>query len=155
MNRRAQPPAKLIFSSFTNQIEQITNEKYHGQHLNWQVTRESNAFHQVFPTDKMVYLTADSPNRIGTLEEGHYYIIGGIVDHNRYKGLCLDKAEALGIQHGHLPISEYIQLASRRILTVNQVVEIMLKYVEHQDWKKAFLECIPPRKMVETPNDNN
>jgi tRNA (guanine9-N1)-methyltransferase len=148
MNRRAQPPAKLFFSSFSHQIEHITNEQYHGQHLNWQVTREAQVFHEAFPTDKMIYLTADSPNRLDTLEEGHYYIIGGIVDHNRYKNLCLTKAESLGIQHAHLPISEYIQMASRRVLTVNQVIEIMLKYVEYKDWKRAFLECIPQRKII-------
>lgn len=37
-------------------------------------------------------------------------------------------------------------MSSRFVLTTNQVVEIMLKYLEFRDWKKAFMEVIPQRK---------
>jgi tRNA (guanine9-N1)-methyltransferase len=38
-------------------------------------------------------------------------------------------------------------MASRHVLTTNQVIEIMLKYLETQDWEKAFMSEIPQRKM--------
>lgn len=37
------------------------------------------------PKDSIIYLTADSPDELTELKEGETYIIGGIVDHNRYK----------------------------------------------------------------------
>jgi tRNA (guanine9-N1)-methyltransferase len=65
------------------------------------------------------YLTADSPNTLEKLDTETIYIIGGIVDRNRYKGLCLEKAEKLGMSHAKLPIGDYIQLSSRKVLTIN------------------------------------
>ena len=39
-----------------------------------------------------VYLTADSPHEISTIEPGVVYILGGIVDRNRYPNITHDKA---------------------------------------------------------------
>ena len=37
-------------------------------------------------------------------------------------------------------------MASRVVLTTNQVAEIMLKWLECRDWQEAFLKVIPARK---------
>lgn len=42
--------------------------------------------------EKLVYLTADSENLIDVLDPNMTYIVGGIVDHNRYKLLTYKKA---------------------------------------------------------------
>lgn len=40
-------------------------------------------------------------------------------------------------------------MATRHVLTVNQVLEIMLRWLEIRDWEKAFLNVIPKRKLPE------
>ncbi|KAF9430441.1 tRNA (guanine(9)-N(1))-methyltransferase [Entomortierella beljakovae] len=100
---------------------------------------------------KVVYLSADSTNTITELDENTCYILGGLVDKNRYPGLCQKKAEKLNIETAQLPIGDYIKLSSRRILTVNQVFEILLEFIECKDWKEAFLKVIPQRKLEDKP----
>lgn len=99
-----------------------------------------------FTPDSIIYLSADSPHTLDKLEPNTSYIIGGLVDRNREKNLCQRRAEEKGIRTAKLPIGEYMQMASRRVLATNHVVEIMSKWLETGDWGKAFLEVIPKRK---------
>ncbi|TVY56933.1 tRNA (guanine(9)-N1)-methyltransferase [Lachnellula cervina] len=95
---------------------------------------------------QIVYLTSDSPDTLTTLSPNTSYIIGGIVDKNRHKGLCYKRARELGIPTAKLPIGEYMTMQSRSVLAINHVVEIMLKWLETGDWGEAFLSVIPKRK---------
>jgi len=95
----------------------------------------------------VVYLTADSEEELAELKPEETYIIGGICDHNRYKNLCLNKAKESGIRTARLPIGRYLaSLPTRKVLTVNQVFEILLKWVETKDWEEALYSVIPKRK---------
>lgn len=94
----------------------------------------------------VVYLTSDSPFTITRLEPNKSYIIGGLVDKNREKGLCYRRARERGIRTAKLPIGQYMAMATRQVLATNHVVEIMLKWLEFEDWGKAFEAVIPKRK---------
>lgn len=98
--------------------------------------------------DNYVYLTADTDEVIETLVPGTTYIIGGIVDKNRHKNLCVKKAKELGLKVGKLPIDKYIEINGRTVLATSHVYEICCKWFENnQDWEKAFNDVLPPRKL--------
>ncbi|KAL1944097.1 hypothetical protein VTO73DRAFT_3282 [Trametes versicolor] len=97
--------------------------------------------------DTVIYLTADADDELTELKEGETYIIGGIVDHNRYKNLCLEKSKEHQVRSARLPIGTYLsELRTRKVLTVNQTFEILLNWVETRDWEQALYSVIPKRK---------
>ena len=95
---------------------------------------------------EIVYLSAESENVLTHLNPNSTYIIGGLVDKNRHKGICHKRAVNRGIKTAKLPIGEFLEMNSRQVLVTNHVLEIMLKWMEFGDWGKAFMEVIPKRK---------
>jgi tRNA (guanine9-N1)-methyltransferase len=119
---------------------------------NWQATTIHREPYQEVVTDKkLVYLTADSPNTITSLDTSCAYIIGGIVDRNRLKGITYEKAVAENIETAKLPLDECIKMmgnSKTKVLTVNHVFEILLKFAESSSWVNAFQTTLPERKDV-------
>lgn len=105
---------------------------------------------------EVVYLTSDSPDTLTRLRPYSTYIIGGLVDRNRHKGICYKRAMDRGMRTAKLPIGDYMQMTSRFVLATNHIAEIMLRWLELGDWGKAFLQVVPKRKGgVLKPNTEN
>lgn len=96
--------------------------------------------------NNIYYLSADSENNIDTIDDDATYIIGGIVDRNKYKNLTLNKAKQFDINHGKFPIGNYLKLNSSQVLTTNHTFQILNEYSIRHDWKEAFISVIPKRK---------
>lgn len=107
-----------------------------------------NNFIGMYPQQsKIVYLTSDSKRSLDEVVNDEVYVIGGLVDRNRLKGITERKARDLGIRTAKLPIGEYMQLLTANVLTCNHVFEILLKYRQNgNNWNKAFLDVVPRRK---------
>jgi tRNA (guanine9-N1)-methyltransferase len=173
-NSRAPFRTHLVISSFNKLLKERFDTVLHKTHENWKGVRilqedfaeaaemakewmqgpKGGQLAGVFadkpdakPGDgEIVYLSSDSPNILTELKPYSTYIIGGLVDKNRHKGVCYRSAVAKGIKTAKLPIGEYIQMAQRQVLATNHVVEIMIRWLELGDWGKAFIEVIPQRK---------
>jgi hypothetical protein len=67
----------------------------------------------------------------------------------RLQNLCFDKAVASGVRHARLPIGTYLaQMQTRKVLTVNQVFEILVRWAETRDWQDALTSIMPKRKLA-------
>ncbi|KAK0362851.1 tRNA (guanine(9)-N(1))-methyltransferase [Friedmanniomyces endolithicus] len=95
---------------------------------------------------EVVYLSSEASETLTELRPYSTYIIGGLVDKNREKGICYKRATQRGIKTAKLPIGEYLQMTSRKVLATNHVNEIMLKWLESGDWGNALVKVIPKRK---------
>ncbi|OCL08412.1 hypothetical protein AOQ84DRAFT_255450, partial [Glonium stellatum] len=98
------------------------------------------------PNGEVVYLSSESDVILEELKPYGTYIIGGLVDKNRHKGICYKRATGRGVKTAKLPIGEFLEMNSRSVLATNHVSEIMLKWLELGDWGEAFMQVIPKRK---------
>ncbi|POM69072.1 RNA (guanine-9-)-methyltransferase domain containing hypothetical protein [Phytophthora palmivora] len=146
VNRRSRTPMNAYITSLHGDIRKNL-EKISGFH-EWQAfTGSSKSYMDLFKKDSLVYLTADSPNTISKLSRDKVYIIGGIVDRNRLKGITYEKAVEEGIETAKLPLDAVVEMGSAtRVLTVNHVFEILAQFSEVKDWAQATLSTLPSRK---------
>ncbi|KAL4818102.1 hypothetical protein BDW67DRAFT_158555 [Aspergillus spinulosporus] len=164
----------LIISSFNKKLKERFETVLHKTHEGWkgvrftdddwlQAAKEASEVMQgpnggklvgpfedkadAKPEDgEIVYLTSDSSETLTELKPYSTYIIGGLVDKNRHKGICHKRATEMGIRTAKLPIGQYIQMNSRPVLATNHVVEIMVRWLQLRDWGEAFMQTLPPRK---------
>ncbi|VDN27776.1 unnamed protein product [Gongylonema pulchrum] len=82
------------------------------------------------------------------------YIIGGLVDETGVGSLSRHQAEALSVDVRRLPVQEFLQRQQKgtfnTMLAVNQVVEILVRYVITRNWLEA-LSVVPKRTGYEAP----
>lgn len=143
LNRRSPAPVQLYLTGLAASFKD--SPSMHGFEK-WDVHTWNGDHLSCFGRENVVYLSSESDNELHELEEDKAYIIGGLVDHNRNKGLCHRLAEEQGIRHARLPIGNCLVMKTRQVLTIDQVFAILLRASRGQPWTEALLEVIPQRK---------
>lgn len=169
INRHSKRPCQLYVSSLKGKIRDrfaITCTGY----SSWDANVSEKDYQDLFLPDictgeetlkserdkireRLIYLTGDTEDDLPDVEEilkdeSRIFVIGGLVDHNRHKDLCLKRAQERGIRTARLPIKRYVTLCQRHILSMVAVFEIMLNVLgHHEPWREVFLKCIPKRKI--------
>jgi len=115
---------------------------------NWKVFASATGWEEQpnFPKDKLIYLSPDSPNVMQELSHDKIYIVGGIVDHNRLKGLSYNTATKLGVATARLPLLENFPDMNDVSININHVFEILTDLAEGKSWKEAISAHVPTRK---------
>lgn len=101
---------------------------------------------EVFPTEKIVYLSPDAEDVLQEFSCNDTYIVGGLVDKAIRTPVTLAKAKRLNIRTARLPLDKYIKFHSHKTLTLDQMTKIMLELKRSQDWNQA-LKHVPTRKI--------
>ncbi|KAI0219891.1 RNA (guanine-9-)-methyltransferase domain-containing protein 1 [Lamellibrachia satsuma] len=106
----------------------------------------SEDYLDLYPHDKLVYLSPNSKSILEKFDHNDIYIVGGIVDKATEVPLTMARAKNNRIRTAKFPLDHYLKwLQGSRALTVNQVVSILLELKDSNDWRKAFAH-IPKRK---------
>lgn len=147
-NRRSVDPFHIHFCNFKD------DSLYHKEFIKhyreaWGkllITVTDQCYTDVFPKDKLIYLTADSPKVMKTFDHDKIYIVGSMVDRSIKTGVSLARAKRLGLETAALPLEKYLLWNSgAKNLTLDQMMHILLTLKDTGDWKKA-LEFVPKRK---------
>ncbi|XP_031838521.1 tRNA (guanine(9)-N(1))-methyltransferase Trmt10A isoform X1 [Nomia melanderi] len=144
LNRRALAPMQFSVTGFNGTSR--THMQKHNGYQHWDVKFYVETYLDIYPKEKIIYLTSESENVINHLEHDCVYVIGGLVDHNSHKGLCHKVAKQAGVRHGRLPLDKFLEMKARKVLTVDHVFEILLRVSEGETWQEAFLQVLPERK---------
>ncbi|KAF6149132.1 hypothetical protein GIB67_025988 [Kingdonia uniflora] len=83
----------------------------------WIIEKESDSNIEALQDEKerLVYLTADSEIVLEELDPKSIYIIGGLVDRNRWKWITMKKAIDQVIKTVKLPIGSFLKMSSSQI----------------------------------------
>lgn len=144
LNRRVNAPMQFSLTSFDGKAKEDMQK--HKGYEHWDVKFHEQSYLDVYPKEKIIYLTSESENVITRLEHDHVYVIGGLVDHNSHKGLCHKLAVQHNVRHGRLPLDKFLRMRARKVLTVDHVFEILLRVSEGKTWQQAFSQVLPKRK---------
>ncbi|XP_075708876.1 tRNA methyltransferase 10 homolog C [Rhinoderma darwinii] len=121
-------------------------KRYRGAWDNLLITATEKSYVDIFPKDRLVYLTADSPNVLKTFDHDKIYIIGAFVDKSQKTGVSLGNAKQLQLATARLPLDSFLKWnCGAKNLTLNHVIEILMTIKDTGEWKKA-LSSVPTRK---------
>ncbi|NXC06200.1 TM10C methyltransferase, partial [Orthonyx spaldingii] len=155
-NRRSVDPFHIHFCNFKD--DSLYHREFVKQYREaWGkllITVTDQCYTEIFPKEKLIYLTADSPKVMKTFDHDKIYIVGSMVDKSIKTGVSLARAKRLGLETAALPLEKYLLWSTgAKNLTLDQMMHILLTLKDTADWKKA-LEFVPKRKycgFVNTP----
>ena len=112
------------------------------------ISISQKSYLDLFPREKLVYLTPHCQQEMTEFNADNVYIIGCLVDKGDSQPLSLAKAKRENIKMAKLPLDKYLNFGggSGKSLTLNAMISILLELKAHGDWERA-LKFVPRRKL--------
>uniref|UniRef100_A0A915Q805 SAM-dependent MTase TRM10-type domain-containing protein n=1 Tax=Setaria digitata TaxID=48799 RepID=A0A915Q805_9BILA len=125
-------------------------------HFSWFISNQNIS--EVVTEFHMIYLSPDSQlSALQDVRPDEVYVVGGLVDEAGVGSLSYCRAEKLGLDARRLPIQEFLYRRDTGtfnvMLTINQVVEILVRYTYSKNWIEA-LSVVPKRIGYEVMKSN-
>ncbi|XP_068124540.1 tRNA methyltransferase 10 homolog C [Hyperolius riggenbachi] len=147
-NRKSDEPFHVHFCNLEpngRSHKELVN-RYKQAWDNLLVTSTEKSHVDIFPRDRLVYLTSDSPNVLKEFDHDKIYIIGAFVDKCQKTGVSLGHAKRLQLATARLPLDNFLKWdMGGKNLTLDQMISIMMTLKDTGDWEKA-LSYVPIRK---------
>ena len=119
------------------------------------ISLSSKSYLDLFPREKLIYLTPHCRTEMTHFDFDSIYIIGTMVDKTDSKPHSLALAKRDNIRMAKLPLDRYLHFGngSGKCLALNHMITILLEMKTHGDWKRA-LQIVPKRKLVRPDSGN-
>jgi len=151
-NKAASDPLHLYFTNLcpTGEFYKVCTQVNDGFEK-YLVERTDRSILEAFSDQlgKLVYLSPDAPLPLDFFDPSKIYIVGGLVDETTRSNVTASFTQSKSIPSARLPIQEYFERGEqgtyKTVLTVNQIVDIILKWYETKDWIKAIQVGLPQR----------
>ena len=145
LNKEAKTPFPLYFTGVSPEIQEWLKTNYVIDETSANFPVEITEKHQteLFPKERLVYLSPDSKNDLKKYDDDDIYVIGGIIDKGTdYSPLTLANAKRNQIRHARFPMKKTLGLTAD--LNVESCVAIMADMKYSNDWFYS-LRWVPSR----------
>lgn len=92
----------------------------------------------IFPKEKLVFLTPESPNILKEYNPDDHYVINAINQRGIKKPLMLAKAKKYNLRTAHLPLESFRRGGIIKGIPLDQLLRVMLEIKFNRNWNQAF-----------------
>lgn len=145
-NREADQPFNVWFTSLCDENIKGSFDRVNLFSPKNFVNRSERHFTELFPKEKLVYLSPDAEEAIDEFDRQAVYVLGALVDRYEDNPLTFNSAKHHGIRAVRLPLKEHIILTDLAIDLSFLSVFKMLNYMQlsYARWDNAFRMYLSP-----------
>ncbi|OWF35792.1 mitochondrial ribonuclease P protein 1 homolog [Mizuhopecten yessoensis] len=147
-NARQRFPFHLVFCNVNEQTRSMLEEAAG----DIPITITDQCYLSMFSRKDLVYLSPDAATELETYNHNCVYLVGCITDLET-KPLTKSKAQKQGLKHMSFPIRRYLGNIKSRILTLDQVANVLHDLKDTGDWMTALKHV--PKRFRQTENNSS